>query len=66
VIEVLDAMQDQLDSLSRLNGRLEAAAELQEWMLRNKARLPQWAIDELSALIVAVTAPTPTPRGTRH
>lgn len=63
-----EALQDEYERLCRLNGRLEFAAELQDWMIQNKARLPQWIVDDIAGLIVAASsAPaTTTTRETRH
>jgi hypothetical protein len=66
-LDSIETLQEEHARLCRLNGRLEIAAEFQHWLLQNKDRLPQWAVDDLTTMIVAaLSAPTMTTKETRH
>jgi hypothetical protein len=51
VIEAIEALTAEHERLCRLNGRLEMASRIQEWLIRNRTRLPEWAVTDLAAIL---------------
>jgi hypothetical protein len=51
VNDALEALTTEHERLCRLNGRLEMAARIQEWLLNNRPRLPLWAVTELASIL---------------
>lgn len=53
--EIIETLQSEHERLSRMNGQLEMALRIQEWALRNRDRLPEWAIAEISSIVATAT-----------
>ena len=51
--DVIDALQAEHSRLAHLNGQLRMAQKVQNWVLRNRGKLPPWVIEELSVIIAA-------------
>ena len=52
-IRQIESYEAQTERLYRQNGRMEFAASVQEWMIRNRSRLPAWVREELSQIIAS-------------